>query len=100
MSKLLTFNDGSRLEVLDGSTIYDVIVIFESPEDIIPAWDLFTTENLSHGFIGSDEFCDIVPLDLDLMKNQNGMIIARFESRDKTQMELVKEEIDKYFYAY
>lgn len=99
MSKLLTFKDGSTLEVCDSSTIYDVIVIFPTSYDMIKAWDLFTKENLSHGTIGDMEFSDIVPLDLNLVKDEGGLIIGRFESRDKTEMELIKEELHKYYYV-
>ncbi len=100
MGKQLIFNDGSTLEVLTASTIYDVIIIFPDSNQIMPTWDLFTRENLSHGYIGDDEFYDIVPLDLDLIKDGNGLIIGRFECRDKTAMELAKEEIDKHFYGH
>lgn len=100
MSKILTFNDGSSLEVLDSSTIYNVVVIFSDPLDMIRAWDMFTRANLSHGTIGDEEFSDIVPLDLDAIKDGDGLIVARFESRDKTEMELIKEELDKYYYVH
>lgn len=93
MSKMLTFNDGTQLEVCESSTIYNVIVVFANAQDAIALWDLFTKENLSHGYIGHDEFSNIIPLDLNMIKDDTGMIIARFESRDKTEMELIKEEI-------
>lgn len=100
MSKILTFNDGSNIEIMESSTIYDVIMAFTDPIEMINVWNLFTRDNLSHGYIGNEEFYDIIPLDLDLIKDDNGLIIARFESRDKTKMELVKEEIDRCFFGY
>lgn len=99
MSKPLIFNDGSQLQVCDASTIYNVITIFTSPSDAIEAWELFTRENLVHGYIGEDEFINIIPLDLDMIKDDDGVIIARFESRDKTQVELAKEELSKIMYS-
>lgn len=95
MAKPLIFNDGSQLQVCDASTIYNVIIVFRDPMDVMAAWELFTKENMVHGYIGRDEFADIIPLDLDMIKDDSGMIIARFESRDKTEMELIKEEINK-----
>lgn len=89
--KKLTFNNGATLEVLDASTIFDIIAVFSSPEDMIKAWDLFTKENMSHGYLGVNEFADVVPLDLDAIKDDSGRIIARFESRYKTEVELIKE---------
>lgn len=100
MSKFLTFSDGSQLEVCESSTIYNVLVVFNNPHDAVDAWDLFTRENLSHGYIGLDEFTDIVPLDLDMIKDENGIVIARFESRDKTEMEKIKEEINSCLYSH
>lgn len=99
MSKFLTFNDGTSIEVLDTSTIYNIVVIFTDITDMVRIWDLFTRENLFHGFIGDEEFSDIVPLDLNAIKDESGLIIARFESRDKTEMELIKEELHKYYYV-
>lgn len=100
MSKILTFNDGSQIEVCDASTIYNVIIVFNTAHDAVDIWELFTRENLSHGYIGDCEFSDIVPLDLDLIKSDGGLIIARFESRDKTEIELIKDELDKYYYVH
>ena len=100
MAKLLTFNDGTTIEVMSSSTIYGVIIIFNDPIKLMNTWDLFTKENLSHGTIGELEFFDIVPLDLDLIKDDNGMIIARFESRDKTKVELAQEEINEILYGH
>jgi hypothetical protein len=100
LSKILTFNDGSQLEVCEASTIYNVIIVFSDAQNAITAWDLFTRDNLSHGYIGNDEFSDIIPLDLDMIKDDSGMIIARFESRDKTEMELIKEEIHNIMYSH
>lgn len=100
MSKFLTFNDGAQLEVCDASTIYNVIVVFASPLDAMKAWELFTKENLEHGYIGDEEFSNIIPLDLDLIKDEHGIVIGRFESRDKTEMELIKEEISNILYSH
>lgn len=100
MSKFLTFNDGASIEVLEASTIYDVIIIFSSLAEMVPVWDLFTTENMVHGYIGNQEFTNIVPLDADLIRDSSGRIIARFESRDKTNIEVAKEEINKFFYTH
>lgn len=100
MSKFLTFNDGASIEVLEASTIYDVIMIFDNMANLIPVWDLFTTENMVHGYIGDQEFFNIIPLDLDLVRDSSGRIIARFESRDKTNIEIAKEELNKFFYIH
>lgn len=91
------FNDGSQIEVCDASTIYNVIIVFNSAHDAVDIWELFTRENLSHGYIGDCEFSDIVPLDLDLIKSDGNLVIARFESRDKTEVELIKDELDKHY---
>ena len=100
MGKFLTFNDGASIEVLEASTIYDVIIIFNNIADLVPVWSLFTRENMAHGHIGDQEFFDIVPLDVDLIRDPSGAVIARFESRDKTNMEYAKEQINKFFYVH
>jgi hypothetical protein len=97
MAKYLTFNDGSYIEVAESSTIYDVIMVFTEPVDIMEIWSHFTRENMSHCMLNDVEYFDIVPLDLDLIKDEeNSLIIARFESREMTAIELAKSEISKY----
>lgn len=97
MGKFLTFNDGSYIEVAESSTIYDVIMIFTEPVDIMEIWSHFTRANMSHCMLDNVEYFDIIPLDLDLIKDEeNDLIIARFESREMTAIELAKSEINKY----
>lgn len=97
MSKFLTFNDGSYIEVANSSTIFDVIIIFTEPTDIMEVWSHFTRDNMSHCILDNQEYFDIIPLDLDLIKDEeNSIIIARFESREMTTIELAKSEINKY----
>lgn len=95
MSKFLTFNDGSYIEVADSSTIYDVIIIFTDSSEIMGVWDHFTRSNMRHCILDKEEYNDIIPLDLDLIKDENGIVIARFESRPMTAIELAKDEISK-----
>ena len=98
MSKMLILNNGFQVDVLEASTIYNIIKVFTDPMDVMNVWDQFTKDNLSQGYIGDDPFKDIIPLDLDLIKDDNGLIIARFESRDKTEVELIKDEIRRHYY--
>lgn len=99
MSKLLIFKNGYTLEVYDKSTIHDIIVIFNNAESAIKAWEQFTVENMECCVFNDREYYDIVPLDLDLIRDDDGIIIARFESRDKTEIEKIKDQIRSCLYC-
>lgn len=99
MSKLLTFKNGQTLEVYDRSTIHNIVIIFANPEDAIEAWKQFTKENMEYCIFDNMEYHDLVPLDMDLIRDDDGIVIARFESRNKTEIELIKEQIRSCLYC-
>jgi len=99
MSKILTFKNGYSIEVYDKSTIHNIVIIFANPEDAIKAWEQFTVENMEYCIFDNMEYYNIVPLDLDLIKDDNGIVIARFESRNKTEIELIKDQIRDCLYC-
>lgn len=99
MSKILTFKNGYSIEVYDKSTIYNIVIIFATPEDAIKVWEQFTVENMEYCVFDNMEYYNIVPLDLDLIKDDNGIVIARFESRNKTEIELIKDQIRDCLYC-
>lgn len=99
MSKILTFKNGYSLEVYDQSTIHNIIVIFNSPETAIETWKQFTIENMEYCIFDNMEYYDIVPLDLDMIRDEDGIVIARFESRNKTEIEKIKDQIRSCLYC-
>ena len=99
MSKILTFKNGYSFEVYDKSTINNIIIIFANPESAIEAWKQFTPENMEYCVLDDMEYFDIVPLDLDLIRDDDGIIIARFESRNKTEIEKIKDQIRSCLYC-
>lgn len=92
MSKVLTFTDGSTLDVTDASTVYDVVCVFATSAEMASAWDMFTEASLVSVKLGDEEFSNLLPVSMNAEKDENGNITVHYINRDKTDIELLQDE--------
>lgn len=96
MSKIILSNE-TEIEILDGSTVYDVMV---GVNQYSPMWNILTAENLKSVKIVSEknevvsEGTDMV-LDREMSENEKGDVVSHFYLREKTEVELLREEVAK-----
>ena len=98
MSKLILAN-GSEVVIEDGSKRTGIIVVSESKADMLTIWDSLTEENLKTVQIQNEEgvvigeYADLILVSATSEQLEDGTIKTSFRLREKTEVELLKEEI-------
>lgn len=100
MKEKLIFNQ-SEIEIESASSLSDIKVVSETKYDMISTWDMLTEENLKHIEIHNAEGVVVgiynnILLDSETSTIQtDGTILTSFRLREKTEVELLKERIEK-----
>lgn len=92
--KTITFVNGSTLEATDASTIYDVIVVYATGEEMLSAWANFTKDNMTTVLVNNETFHNIIPVNISAsIDDESGVYIVHFINRATTDMELMEQAI-------
>ncbi len=98
MSKMV-LTSGTEIKIEDGASLSAIVVVSESKTAMVEVWDSFTSENLKEVQIQNDdgtvvgEFADLVLVSETSTEQSDGTVQTTFKLRQKTEMELLKEEI-------
>lgn len=99
MDKLI-LNNQSQLNIESGSSLSDMKVVSDDKYSMISTWDMLTNENLKHIEIKNKDGIvigtyDNIVLDRETSTiRQDGKILTSFHLREKTEVELLREEIE------
>lgn len=94
MKDTLILNDGTVIELETGASLSSLGVSFESKNAMVEAWDKFTDENLSAVQVKNGDglvvanYENLVLVSETSTVKSDGIIITRFNLREKTQEEL------------
>ena len=97
MDKLILAN-GTEIEIQSGSSLSAIAVVFADKASMVEAWDAMTDENLKTVQImdgnGSviAEYTDLVLDHVHSTEPEDGTILTMFVLRQKTEVELLKEQ--------
>ena len=98
MKDILVLTDKTQIEIESGSTLDSISVIFSDKESMIQSWDKMTQDNLKYVKItdGNDvkiaEYNDLVLSYVTSIEQEDGTILTTFTFREKTEVELLKEQ--------
>ena len=97
--KTLTFTDGRTLEVSDISSTTAIFMEYNSYSSVDTVRAYFTEANLKNATLTDEDgnvqtLVNIVPLNVQVNSGYDGAVSARYNLREKTELELIKEEIN------
>lgn len=99
MEKLVLKN-GEEIQIESGSSIANLIMVFRTKADMVAVWNLLTEENLKSIQIKNSDNVVIGEYDNLVLENEvstlrgDGTVITSFNFRQKTELELLKEEME------
>ena len=91
--------DGFNVVLEDGSSLSNIVVRFRDRESIIAVWDRFTNENLKSVQITTEDnlvigaYENLTLESVTCTDTKDGKTLASFKLREKTELELLKEEM-------
>lgn len=98
MKDKLILADGTTVEIEAGSSLGSMQVVFADKESMVETWDKFTDENLKSVQITDGngaviaEYTDLVLVSVSSTEKEDGTILTTFALREKTEVELLKEQ--------
>lgn len=97
MDKLILAN-GTEIEIESGAVLSAIKVVFADKDSMVETWDAMTDENLktvqiadSNGSVIA-EYTDLVLDHVSSTEQEDGTILTTFALREKTEVELLKEQ--------
>ena len=100
MKEVLVLKNGSEINLEPGASLSDMVVLSASKEAMIATWDLLTEENLKSVQVKNGDGNVIGEYDNLLLSSEtsivkaDGSILTSFELRQKTEVELLREEVE------
>ena len=100
---IMVLKDSTEIPMEDGSDKYSIHIAVENLAALGTLWDKLTMENLAEVQVKNAEGAEIgnykdmalcSPAFRSIDKTEDGRIQATFEIRQKTELELLKEQID------
>ena len=97
MDKLI-LKDGTNVEIKNGAALGGMQVVFDNKASMVETWDKFTDENLKSIQIEDKngtliaEYSDLVLSSVTSIEELDGTILTTFALRQKTEVELLKEQ--------
>ena len=94
----LVLADGTTFEIENGSVLGKMQIIFPDKASMVDAWDKFTGDNLKSVQITDPEgtlnaeYTDLVLDSVTSTEQEDGTILTTFVLRQKTEVELLKEQ--------
>lgn len=101
MSDILQLRDGTSINLQQGSNLSNLGVTSLSKEDMVSVWDKLTNDNLMEvKILNADgdvvgNYNNLVLESETSVVNQDNTITTKFNLREKTEVELLKEEIER-----
>lgn len=98
MKDILYLQDGTEIAIESGASLSNMCVLFETKEEMLAAWNLLTEENLKNVQIKTPEgevigeYADLVLENETSVVQSDGTILTCFSLRQKTEVELLKEQ--------
>lgn len=100
MSDKLILADGTTVELESGASLGNMQVVFSDKESMVEIWDKFTDENLKTVKITNAndnviaEYTDLVLNSVTSTEQEDDTILTVFSLREKTESELLKQEVE------
>lgn len=100
MSDKLILANGSEINIKEGGSLSSIGVVSSTKEEMLSVWDLLTKENLKNVQVKNNDDVIIAKysnliLENEISKEQeDGSIFTYFRLREKTEVEILKEEVD------
>lgn len=100
MKDKLILSNQSQIEIESASSISDIKVVSETKYDMISAWDMLTPENLKFVQIQNGDGVTVGNYENLVFESEtstvqpDGKILTSFRLREKTEVELLREEIN------
>lgn len=100
MSDKLILANGSVINIKEGRNLSSIGVVSSTKEEMLSVWDLLTKENLKNVQVKNNDDVIIAKysnliLENEISKEQeDGSIFTYFRLREKTEVEILKEEVD------
>lgn len=99
MKDILVLADGTEIALESGASLGSMQVVFADKDSMVKAWDAMTDENLktvqikdSNGTVTA-EYADLVLASVTSTEQEDETILTTFALREKSEVELVKEEL-------
>lgn len=100
MSEVLVLKDGSKINIEPGASLSSIGVVSATKEEMIAVWDLLTMENLKEVHFKNaegeviGEYANLIFENETSVIQADRSIITYFNLRQKTEVELLREEIE------
>lgn len=101
MKNKLVLNDNTEIEIENGSSIGDLLVLSETKQDMIATWDMLTEENLKKIWFKGRDGENLGTYENVVLENETSTvlrderILTSFHLREKTEVELLREEVEQ-----
>jgi hypothetical protein len=101
MKDKIVLKNGIEIEIEAGASINNIPIIFDSKTAMVETWDLLTDENLSSVSIKNNSdlivanYNDLLLISESSVVLSDGKISTNFKLREKTELELRLERIEK-----
>lgn len=98
MKDILVLADGTNVELESGASLGSMKVVFSDKASMVETWDKFTDENLKSVQITDGngtvlaEYTDLVLASVTSTEQEDETILTTFALREKTEVELLKEQ--------
>lgn len=94
----LILKDETKIQIEPGSSLSNIQVVFLTKDELISTWDKMTNENLKQVQIESNgniiaNYTNLVLVDVKSSEQQDSTIKSIFNLREKTETELLREEV-------
>lgn len=99
MKDILVLADGTTVELESGASLGNMKAVFADKASMVETWDKFTDENLKTVQITDGngtvlaEYTDLILVSVTSTEREDGTILTTFALREKTELELLKEEM-------
>lgn len=100
MKDKLILNDQTEIEIESASSLNDIKVLSQTKSDMIAVWDKLTAENLVSVQVKNADgvvvgrYTDLILASETSTVQKNGIILTNFNLREKTEVELLREEVN------
>lgn len=100
MKDTLILKDGSAIELEAGASLSDIRVASENKESMVSTWDRLTERNLSEVQVKNGDgltvgrYSGLVLVNETSAIQEDGTILTSFNLREKTEIELLREEVN------
>lgn len=101
MNEKLVLNNREKIDIENSSSIADMKVLSDTKYGMVSVWDMLTEENLNHIEIQIDDGTVVGTYDNILLDSEtstillDGKILTSFHLREKTEVELLRERVER-----